>query len=1169
VREKLRLKALEEERASSTQSINESYRDKTIKESGDFKDKLYNKVLNRNGISKSLKDRLYSSISSDYYRSSDEMAKSGRAIISGDTYDLVAEVVEATTGRKMQTLKADKNGKVDTNSAEYKNNQEVKKAINIYLKMIRDAAKGFRSVITEKQQDYNAYNEQIDAQMGAVTQTIVRRTEENIEAINNAHGLINKAATDFTPDDEAALKAVVANRNKELEYLDPSKDAQRIQEIHTEVDANNDKLREVAKAYIMNPLMGTKFELNGNKYEKAVDKNGNVIYEKFKNFNAEMAEQLVETVKNLKSRWTDFRADSKGRVDKDFFQMSEFVGNYEKSINDLLKKHNLQINSKDELEIHKPTKSGSSSSNEQDKKARESYQALLNNIRTYFDERNALIQESYKQGAMTAEQYNQHVEKNELDFYNARAEMFKMLLDEQSTFDKESIIRDKTNWNKVHAWVQSNKNHMQDTVRKDAAETQKRNNETIIKNLQEVEQILVDRNPFRKILRQYQSDMEKLMAFPMKTSDLGSWTQQKGEGDEVRQVFSFETNPAQERADKLMQVFVNAIDKVNKQGDITFQEAVEKTEGVFDLMESVEQEGGVRVLNVSAKQWELLYMEALKASQAIDEKRKSELTKNSEMLNSMAANDERYMELQRKQTQLANRKEQDSSDAAQGGMSQRALYLQNIDFLNKNYNLEYEMYRRRLELLTQWLDKKYEMTEDEHEREEILNQKTALATQMRNEQEEKNLTYTKSITDAMTAEFNRRLEKYRDTLEAMGELAGTLATAELNSINDRMAAVNKMATAVSNLILKEIEAELKKYAFQKMMAKKEDKLKDTQKNTASDSVKEQLQTEKKSILSLFKFKKKQAKKEVKQEEAKQDAIVSANTSAGKELVDTQQATSDAQQAVTEGFTQAQSDTAQALADKSAAIAENSAAQQVGTDLKKGTAELAIDSAEGQGKEIASKGIAGLATAALVTAAIAGLSTVMNAIVSKLFPSAKSSSSSTKKLATGMLTYAEGRYTVDGNDGHTYSAQYEPVLQTGIYDGGKGKAHMALFSEVMPEMVISGPTTRNIQQNYPELMDAIMTIERHGSLRRALPAFADGNVSSFAVPSSGGASGTNDEDAAAQQAQFFAAMSRMSDVNEALLNRLSQPITAELNMYGKNGAKEKMDRANKFYTKNKL
>jgi hypothetical protein len=205
--------------------------------------------------------------------------------------------------------------------------------------------------------------------------------------------------------------------------------------------------------------------------------------------------------------------------------------------------------------------------------------------------------------------------------------------------------------------------------------------------------------------------------------------------------------------------------------------------------------------------------------------------------------------------------------------------------------------------------------------------------------------------------------------------------------------------------------------------------------------------------------------------------------------------------------------------------------------------------------------------ALVEAAFAALSAMMNAAVNKFFPSA-SSSSSTKKLATGMLTYAEGRYTVDGNDGHTYSAQYEPTLKTGVYNGGNGKAHMALFSEVMPEMVISGPTTRNIQQNYPELLDAIMTIERHGSLRRALPAYAEGNVSSFVPASSGGGAATSEE-AAQNQAQFFQHMSRMADVSEALLERLSRPITAELNMYGKNGAKEKMDKANKFYTKNKL
>jgi hypothetical protein len=100
------------------------------------------------------------------------------------------------------------------------------------------------------------------------------------------------------------------------------------------------------------------------------------------------------------------------------------------------------------------------------------------------------------------------------------------------------------------------------------------------------------------------------------------------------------------------------------------------------------------------------------------------------------------------------------------------------------------------------------------------------------------------------------------------------------------------------------------------------------------------------------------------------------------------------------------------------------------------------------KQIASKGFLGIVT-----------STILGTVVNTAFAAMEAK-----------MQMNSGRYPVRGpDDGKTYSAQYVGVPKTGIYSGPT----VGLFSENMPEMVIDGPTTRNLQVNYPGIIDSIM------------------------------------------------------------------------------------------------
>ena len=182
-----------------------------------------------------------------------------------------------------------------------------------------------------------------------------------------------------------------------------------------------------------------------------------------------------------------------------------------------------------------------------------------------------------------------------------------------------------------------------------------------------------------------------------------------------------------------------------------------------------------------------------------------------------------------------------------------------------------------------------------------------------------------------------------------------------------------------------------------------------------------------------------------------------------------------------------------------------------------------------------------------------------------------------RLATGMLTYAEGnvneftdpstlregrQYNVDAADGKTYRARYM---------GRNPRTHLTngpefhLSGERGREMIIDAGTTRQITMNEAEIWHAIQTLSGGGSVRRlarrgrGVRAFADGNLSEFADYSEYSESAASPSfDPAAMQAS----LDRNSAVQEALLERLQQPIQAEVSPYGPRGIVAGYDKAKK-------
>lgn len=224
--------------------------------------------------------------------------------------------------------------------------------------------------------------------------------------------------------------------------------------------------------------------------------------------------------------------------------------------------------------------------------------------------------------------------------------------------------------------------------------------------------------------------------------------------------------------------------------------------------------------------------------------------------------------------------------------------------------------------------------------------------------------------------------------------------------------------------------------------------------------------------------------------------------------------------------------------------------------------ILLDALKGQAHEAGSKGLAGLITGAIVFAATIALQSLAKAAIGNMFPEASVGSTDnavkTKKLAPGMLTYAEGHYPVLGNDGQSYNAKYTPQLRTGVYNDGP---HFGIFSEKGTEMVIDAPTYKNMMLNAPGIYDSIMYLRDHGRL----PTYADGRYpeDTVQVPSQ-----VNTEEVAAIVMQN---MAPMLEANVNVISRLTNTLEKGIGVlpFGKNSLDEGMRNISSFNKRNGL
>lgn len=1185
-----RRQILQEEKDKNFQQVQDEYRDETNDQINALKKAIgIGSAKGRfDDFSETVQKELYAAIASDLNKSASvagkaELGKEVEAVLRRQ-----AKAAAMTYYRKSTGMTDEELAKFDTSGKEKVLYDMYKQRLNS-ISSIEELAE----IYTNKANKIKELDEEVNRQLDAQTEVVADLQQKQIDLISEQNNLANKAAKDYTADDEHTLSSIVSLYESMLTNMSADMDKTKWDEINEELTFFKARQREVMLAFVENPLRGVKMKVGEDgKLYKEVMANGKLQYESVKELSDANLRQLVDAYRRTESTFQKLISDENHLMDSKVREQADKLSKVKIAINRELQKNGIDIDDKGELKLRR-TEFRDGTERDSDKDARAAYKALLDNMEEYYGKRKEIILARLLAEGKTIKEKNLEMKKWEVEYRQGLVDMQSELLGKGESFEENVFIRDIENYKKAAALIQNATKTFQDKVANDMQKNRNKILElqflpagrtgggdaekgirkaytAILKNIEEYyakqkqlvetdylnstitvedknrrleelelqhwqarismqREVLGEGNFFNENL--YIRDLENFQYVKKHMLDESHHYQDTVRADMENTIYEQEALLAKHKR-KVDEIILG--NDYQAQVDKEMQDALEIA-GLFWGEAQDRTEKNADAITAAMK-------EAAKDSYAIEaDKFRTILEENKTFGDTVKAmNEEQYaaflilLQQFHDKTIEADKKFADQRRKITQQMWESGGYENEYNFANdrirnRQENLNQskgfgattdkkayeEQYRLTLEqwALEEWrFQMQYDLAIKAGETEEQL-----LARRMEMAEMEKEM--QRQVTEAYLEEYNRRADKMAQHAEKFGEFAGVMASAAWNTVEDRKKAGEEL--------LRYIAQESAEYIRELLVRK----------------IKEEVL-------------RRQGLKEAKKgEEEKQDI---------------EQKGVEASTKISEIGGKIKTGIEEKVAGEVSDIATSGAAKSATTAVKKANVDAAAGAASGAAKTIGELGWWGIPLIAAIEGVISMLlNMAFSALSSSFGTSASTNKASSKRLATGMLTYANGRYPTMGDDGVTYDAQYEPRLQTRIYQGGKGKAHMALFSEVMPEMVISGPTTKIIQEDFPGLMNAIMMIDKYGTLPqpRRVRRYADGNMDEFDVDVRQGADGIFAESPAI--AELRQSNAELRQAVAVLSEKLSNPIPVYINMYGTGGIKESMDKANKFYTKNRI
>lgn len=762
------------------------------------------------------------------------------------------------------------------------------------------------------------------------------------------------------------------------------------------------------------------------------------------------------------------------------------------------------------------------------KYARDEYDAVMAAIKVYYSQQRQVINDGYLQQKITTEQREKELTDIELRELNTRIEARKKLhgdadenwATELGYISQNDIAKTDSSQKAIVNLTSKNLDDIREKLKKFGtgemdgiwSELEKdllKIQEISIDLQKEIEDILLKKDYSGQVERNYQAQLEKLGLFFTQYEEMAKEGMEGASGEMLLGLKKLANQAAGEGMKALLDISkqLYTIDINTEEGQAAFRKML-SDQAIF----------GEEMVNLEEDRLKALYYKTIEygdaTTQAIKKQREEQLKIAAERF----APRQRELDTQDRENQSAVEFRKNEQDI---GLATPGMVL----------DTEVEMYRQRLEAAQEYYDYLATHGYDVEEQRMVVEQAAS------------------DLSEKMVEQVKNRLSTYKDYFDAFEEMGEnfTFEGGE-EGLEARQEAfenfVKEMGNLTKELIMNWVKEKIEHALILAAMV-----------DTEKESQDEMSDVSKEGLESEGDIAKKAGKKTLSEIAKIGLSKISLKKKENKDVTNVVQEGQNAEQTLVQEGAGAIANATMQIGQQVVAAKKTQAAENVSTSASETAAEVPLGIASGAAKTIGNLGWWGIPLVAVISAVLGALLNTAMSAVSNLFGGSEKTTPATTatKLVTGMLTYdsgnvqsvsaGNGTVSVAADDGHTYNTHVAPALPAGVGVVNSPLATLvngkpSIVGERGPEIVIGRETTRAIMQYRPDLLQGLISYDKHfsngGGRYRA---YDNGNVQLLSPSMAGGNTGVTNEELAGLLRDVTSAISQNAEVNQALTKRM--------------------------------
>lgn len=765
---------------------------------------------------------------------------------------------------------------------------------------------------------------------------------------------------------------------------------------------------------------------------------------------------------------------------------------------------------------------------EQLKFAQDERDAVMAAIKVYYSQQRQVINDYYLQQKLTAEQREKELTDIEIRELNTRIEARKKLhgdadenwATELGYISQNDIAKTDSSQKAIVNLTSKNLDDIREKLKKfgtgemDGIWSELEKDLLKIQNIsidlqKEIENILLKKDYTGQVERNYQTQLEKLGLFFTQYEDIAKEGMEGASAEMLLGVKKLANEAAQEGMKSLYEISkkLYTIDINTEEGQSAFRKML-SDQAIF----------GDEMVNLKEDQLKALYYKTVEYGDATTEAIKKQREEQLKIAAERFAPRQRELDKNNSANEFAVgfRKSEQEIGLATPGMV---------------LDTEVEMYRQRLEAAQEYYDYLATHGYDVEEQRMVVEQAAA------------------DLSEKMVEQVKNQLSTYKDYFDAFEELGENFTFDDTEEgLEARQKAfedfVKEMGNLTKELIMNWVKEKIEHALLRAAMVENEKDTQDEMNDVSKDGMDDEGDIAKK------------AGKKTLSEIAKISlSKLTLKKKENKDVTNVVQEGQDAEQTLVQEGAGAIANATMQIGQQVVEAKKTQAAENVSTSASETAAEVPLGIASGAAKTIGNLGWWGIPLVAVISAVLGALLNTAMSAVSNLFGGSEKTTPATTatKLVTGMLTYdsgnvqsvssGNGTVSVAADDGHTYNAHVSPSLPVGVGVVSSPLATLvngkpAVVGERGPEIVIGRETTRAIMQYRPDLLQGLISYDKHFSNGGGkYKAHDSGNLQTMSQQMSGNNGGMTNDELAGLLREVTSAISQNAEVNMALTKRM--------------------------------